>query len=418
MTKNLLKQVLLTIVLIAGLYGLSSYSLNNNQSHPASVRNTSPNINAATAEAPTVYMTSDISPESLLKIYSSLGRKATGKVAVKLHTGEPGGHNFLSPDLIKNLVQSVNGTIVECNTAYGGDRATTAMHRQVAEDHGFTAIADVDIMDANGYTSIPVTGGTHLTENFVGANFNNYDFFIILSHFKGHAMGGFGGAIKNMSIGIASSRGKSWIHSSGTATSGFMGDHNNFLESMAEAASSVANKLGDNIIYINVMNNLSVDCDCMSHPAEPTMEDIGILASLDPVALDQACVDLVYDAPDGQDLIRRMESLDGIHTLEHAIEIGFGSRTYNLVNIESATELNDLEIPNIKIYPNPAKTTITIPNYQKYSKINVFNLNGKLVSKQNSKANINIEDLVQGHYIIQFMSDGKMVATSSFVKEQ
>ncbi|MHC1771921.1 MAG: DUF362 domain-containing protein [Flexilinea sp.] len=281
-------------------------------------------------------MTTNITPEALVAVYEALGREATGNVAVKISTGEPGGTNFLSPDLIKDLVQSVDGTIVECNTAYGGSRASTAMHRQVAEDHGFTAIADVDIMDADGSISLPVAGGTHLTEDMVGANFENYDFVIVLSHFKGHAMGGFGGAIKNMSIGIASSAGKSLIHSAGTSTSGFgMGTRqDDFLESMVEAAKAVADYEGEHILYISVMNKLSVDCDCDSHPADPTMADIGILASLDPVALDQACVDLVYAAPDGQDLIERMESRNGIHTLDHAEEIGLGSQIYTLVSID------------------------------------------------------------------------------------
>lgn len=288
------------------------------------------------SETPTVYMTTDISPEGLMAIYEALGREATGTVAVKLSTGEAGGHNYLQPDLIKDLVQSVDGTIVECNTAYGGSRASTAMHLQVAEDHGFTAIADVDIMDAEGSISLPVENGTHLTEDLVGSHFENYDFFVVLSHFKGHAMGGFGGAIKNISIGIASSTGKSLIHSAGTATTGLsLGTpQDDFLESMAEAAKAISDNLDDKILYINVMNRLSVDCDCDSNPAEPDMHDIGILASLDPVALDQACVDLVYAAPDGQSLITRIESRNGIHTLEHAEEIGLGSRTYTLVSID------------------------------------------------------------------------------------
>lgn len=283
-----------------------------------------------------VYMTADISSAGLMKIYEALGREATGKVAVKLSTGEAGGTYYLSPDLIKELVQSVNGTIIECNTAYGGSRASTALHMQVAKDHGFTAIADVDIMDADGDISIPVAGGTHLTEDHVGANLANYDFVLVLSHFKGHAMAGFGGALKNISIGIASSQGKSLIHSAGKATTGFGAGtpQDDFTESMAEAAKAVADYEGENILYINVMNNLSVDCDCDSSPAKPTMADIGILASLNPVALDQACVDLVYAAPDGQDLINRMESLSGIHILEHAEKIGLGSREYELISID------------------------------------------------------------------------------------
>lgn len=287
--------------------------------------------------APVVYMTKDISPEGLEKVYKALGRTPSGRVAVKLSTGEAGNNHYLSPDLIKNLVQSVNGTIVECNTAYGGARMNTAMHRQVAEDHGFTAIAQVDIMDADGSMSIPVTGGKHLKEDLVGKNLANYDSVMVLSHFKGHAMGGFGGAIKNISIGIASSEGKSFIHSGGTATGGFSmsWDHINFLESMAEAAKGVVEYMGkDNMLYISVMNNISVDCDCDGNPAEPDMHDIGIFASLDPVALDQACVDQIYNAPDGKSVIERMESRQGTHTLKYAEEIGVGSRSYQLISVE------------------------------------------------------------------------------------
>lgn len=290
-----------------------------------------------TKETPAVYMTTDISPEGLKKVYDALGRNLTGNVAVKLSTGEAGGSYYLSPDLIKELVQSVSGTIVECNTAYGGSRANTAMHRQVAEDHGFTAIANVDIMDENGSMSIPVTGGKNLTEDLVGANLANYDSMMVLSHFKGHAMGGFGGAVKNISIGVGSAEGKLLIHSGGKSRSSWGGGSQDaFLESMAEAASAVIDYMGEeNMLYISVMNNLSVDCDCDSSPAEPDMHDIGVLASLDPVALDQACVDLVYAAPDGDSLIERMESRNGIHTLEHAEVMGAGSRSYELISVDS-----------------------------------------------------------------------------------
>lgn len=283
-----------------------------------------------------VYMTTDISADGLMAIYETLERKATGKVAVKISSGEPGGHHFLSPELIAPLVQSVNGTIIECNTAYGGRRADTESHLHVVEQHGFTGIAPVDIMDAEGSMSIPVTGGKHLKEDRVGKSFANYDFVINLAHFKGHAMGGFGGVIKNMSIGIASSMGKSLIHTAGKETTGFgiNTPQDDFLESMAEAAKAVADYVGENIIYINVMNFLSVDCDCDSHPAKPEMKDIGILASLDPVALDQACVDLIYAALDGKALIERMESRHGIHTIEHAEEIGLGTRNYDLYTIQ------------------------------------------------------------------------------------
>ncbi len=291
----------------------------------------------APAGAPAVYMTTDLSPRGLMAVYEALAWQPTGKVAVKLSTGEAGNKYYLSPDLIKELVQRVEGTIVECNTAYGGLRSRTAMHLQVAEDHGFTAIADVDIMDAEGSIPLPVEGGVRLTENLVGANFAKYDSCLVLSHFKGHEMAGFGGALKNISIGIASSEGKAWIHSGGTSrTNMWGGKQDPFLESMAEAAKSVSDALGkgERIVYINVMNYLSVDCDCNGSPAKPDMHDIGILASADPVALDQACVDLVYAAQDGKSLIARMESRNGLHILEHAESIGLGSRAYTLVSLD------------------------------------------------------------------------------------
>lgn len=284
---------------------------------------------------PTVFMTKTISTAGLMAVYQALGHPATGKVAVKISSGEPGGHHYLAPDLIAPLVKAVNGTIVECNTAYGGGRANTASHQRVMQEHGFAAIAPVDIMDADGTMNLPISEGKHLKENVVGSHFANYDFVVNLAHFKGHAMAGFGGVIKNMSIGIAAQAGKCLIHTAGASrTSIWGGDQDSFLESMAEAAKGVADFLGENILYINVMNNLSVDCDCDSHPAAPTMKDIGILASLDPVALDQACVDLVYAAPDGKDLVARMESRHGIHTLEHAEQIGLGKRTYEVVNLD------------------------------------------------------------------------------------
>ena len=220
------------------------------------------------------------------------------------------------------------------SVAYGGERANTAMHYQLAKDHGYTDIADVDIMDEKGSMTLPVKGGSNLKENYVGKNFANYDYFVILSHFKGHAMAGFGGAIKNISIGIASSKGKSHIHSGGTGGSMWSGEQDAFLESMAEAGKSVVDALDGKILYINVMNRLSVDCDCDGSPAKPDMHDIGILASFDPVALDQACVDLVYAAKDGASLVKRMESRNGLHTLEHAEDIGLGSRSYKMKKID------------------------------------------------------------------------------------
>ncbi len=290
---------------------------------------------------PAVYFIEEISPENLVRIYEALGRKAEGRVAVKVSTGEPGGHNFLQPTLIADLVHKVGGTIVECNTAYGGGRSDTENHLKAAADHGFTSIADVDIMDADGEVALPVKGGRHLKEDFVGRNYLNYDFTVILSHFKGHAMGGFGGAIKNMSIGIASSKGKAWIHSAGKTKDqnkvwGDLPAQDDFLESMAEAAKAVADHCGDKILYISVANNLSVDCDCDSSPEDPKMGDIGILASLDPVALDKACVDMVRASKDHGKihLIERIDSRHGMHTLDYGEKIGLGSQEYRLVRLD------------------------------------------------------------------------------------
>lgn len=284
-----------------------------------------------------VYFTTDISPEGLIRVYEVLGWTPTGKVAVKLSTGEPPASNYLRPELIEDLVQSVNGTIVECNTAYGGSRTETAMHMQVAEDHGFTAIADVDILDADGSIQLVVDGGNYLETNYVGSHFTDYDSYIVLSHFKGHAMAGFGGAIKNISIGLGSQEGKCLIHTGGKShTSPWGGDQTAFTESMAEAGKSVSDYLGngENIIYISVLNNISIDCDCDGNPAEPDIHDIGILASTDPVAIDQAAIDLCFAAEGSESLKQRVERQDGLHTLEHAEEIGLGSRTYELVNID------------------------------------------------------------------------------------
>ena len=290
---------------------------------------------------PAVYFIEEITPENLVRIYEALGRKAEGRVAVKVSTGEPGGHNFLQPTLIADLVHKVGGTIVECNTAYGGGRSDTENHLKAAADHGFTSIADVDIMDADGEVALPVKGGRHLKEDFVGRNYLNYDFTVILSHFKGHAMGGFGGAIKNMSIGIASLKGKAWIHSAGKTKDqnkvwGDLPAQDDFLESMAEAAKAVADHCGDKILYISVANNLSVDCDCDSSPEDPKMGDIGILASLDPVALDKACVDMVRASKDHGKihLIERIDSRHGMHTLDYGEKIGLGSQEYRLVRLD------------------------------------------------------------------------------------
>lgn len=290
---------------------------------------------------PKVYMYSEISSENLVKIYEALRRKAEGKVAVKLSTGEPGNNNYLNPDLIKDLVRKVNGTIVECNTAYGGGRADTENHLKAAADHGFTAIAPVEIMDAEGETSLPVKGGRHLQEDFVGKTYPGYDFTVVLSHFKGHPMGGFGGAIKNIAIGIASSQGKAWIHSAGKTKSqtevwNNLPPQDDFLESMAEAAKAITDHCGDRILYISVANNLSVDCDCVAEPEDPKMGDIGILASLDPVALDKACTDMVRASEDHGKihLIERIDSRNGMHTLDYAEQLGMGSQQYELVKLD------------------------------------------------------------------------------------
>ncbi len=304
-------------------------------------------------QKPKVYLTQEISPEALVKVYEALGLPATGNVAVKISTGEKGGHNYLKPELIGKLVQGVNGTIVECNTAYAGKRSSTEDHLQTARDHGFFEIANVDIMDAEGEVKLPVKDTTHIKYNLVGKNILNYDFMINLAHFKGHAMGGFGGVLKNQSIGNASANGKTYIHSAGKTAKveeiwQNIAPQDLFLESMAAAAQSIHDHFAGRILYINVMNNLSVDCDCNSHPADPEMANIGILASLDPVALDQACLDLVfnYTPSEGDDnaaLIERITSRHGIHTVEHAAAIGLGSREYELVSIDGADLLAQLD---------------------------------------------------------------------------
>ena len=288
-----------------------------------------------------VYFTKEITPESLIKIYDVLGRKLNGNVAVKISTGEPGGHNFLNPNLIKDLVNKVNGTIVECNTAYAGRRNSTEEHWKAIKEHGFLDIAKVDIMDEEGDMPIPVRNGLHLKENYVGEHLANYDSMLILSHFKGHAMAGFGGALKNMSIGVASANGKTWIHTAGKTKKPSelwdnLPEQDHFLESMAEADESVIEYIKGNIVYINVINNISIDCDCDSNPEPPCMKDIGIAASLDPVAVDKACLDFVYNSEDeGRErLINRIEEKHGIRTVEHAEELGIGTTNYEIVNID------------------------------------------------------------------------------------
>jgi uncharacterized Fe-S center protein len=290
-----------------------------------------------------VYFTKDISSEGLIKIFNTLNRELKGKVAVKISSGEPGGHNFLNPNLIKGLIDKLNGTIVECNTAYRGKRFDTESHWQAIKDHGFLDIAPVDIMDEEGEIEIPVNGGKHLQGfNIVGSHIENYDSMLMLSHFKGHQMGGFGGALKNMSIGVASRNGKAWIHSAGfTKDPDVMWEHiddqDGFLESMAEADKAVVNFFKpENMAYINIANKISIDCDCNGNPAEPEMADIGIFASLDPVAIDQCCYDQIINSEDQgkTSLVNRMEDRHAIHTVEEAANLGIGTREYELVNID------------------------------------------------------------------------------------
>lgn len=297
---------------------------------------------ATTDSVATVYFIKEISPESLMKIYKALGREAHGKTGVKISTGESMKSHQLSPQLIAPLVNSFNGTLIECNTAYPGNRNTTEAHLKAIKDHGYTAIAPVDIMDAEGDTAITITGGKHLPYDIVGKHFLNYDFMVVLSHFKGHAMGGLGGALKNISIGIGSSDGKTWIHTGGKTRNpaelwSNLPEQDIFLESMADACKGVIDHIGrDNVLYINVANNLSVDCDCNGNPATPEMKDLGIFASLDPVALDRACVDAVFNSadPGKGDLIERINSRHGTHTITAAEQLGLGSQKYKIVTIE------------------------------------------------------------------------------------
>lgn len=289
-----------------------------------------------------VYHIADITPENLIKVYEALGRKAEGnKVGVKISTGESNKSNHLDTALIKDFVHLINGNFIECNTAYNGNRITTEEHMKTAAEHGFTAIAPVDIMDAEGDTTLVVDGGFHLPYDIVGRNFLDYDFMVVLSHFKGHQMGGFGGALKNISIGIGSTAGKTWIHTAGKTADqkelwNNLPEQDHFLESMADAAKAVTTHMGDKVLYINVANKLSVDCDCNGDPAAPKMGDLGIYASLDPVALDRACVDAVFNStdPGKADLIERINSRHGTHILEAAEKLGVGSQKYRIVEIE------------------------------------------------------------------------------------
>lgn len=290
---------------------------------------------------PKVYMMKEISPESIIKVYKALGREAKGhKVGIKISTGESDKSNHLDTALIGDFVRLTGGTFIECNTAYPGNRLDTQAHLRTAKAHGYVDLAGVDIMDADGDTILPLSNGFHLKKDIVGKHLMDYDFIVVLSHFKGHQMGGFGGALKNISIGIGSSNGKAYIHSAGRTEvmdgKHFDTDQDDFLESMADASKAVADYFGDNILYINIGNRLSVDCDCNGNPADPQMGDIGVFASLDPVALDRACVDAVRNSTDHGKihLIERIESRHGTHTLDAAEQLGVGSQQYELIELK------------------------------------------------------------------------------------
>ena len=288
-----------------------------------------------------VYFTKEITPESVVKMYETLGINLPGKVAIKLHSGEQGNQNYLRPEFVKPIVEKLNGTVVECNAAYEGARNTTEKHKKLIDEHHWTKYFNVDIMDEEGPdVELEIPNGKILKQDFVGKHINNYDSMLVVSHFKGHPMGGYGGALKQLSIGVASSEGKAWIHSAGKSKDqytiwGDLPEQDKFLESMADAASSVVKHFNGNIAFINVMCNLSVDCDCCAVAEDPCMKDIGILASLDPIAIDQACIDLVYNSKDpGRDhFVERVERQHGIHTIEAAADLGFGTREYELVEV-------------------------------------------------------------------------------------
>ena len=289
-----------------------------------------------------VYFCKEITPENIVKMYDVVGKKLPGKVAVKLHSGEQGNQNYIRPEMVKKIVEYVKGTVVECNTAYEGERNSTQKHKKLIEAHGWNKYFDVDLMDAEGPDlELKIPNGKVIKENYLGKNIVNYDSMLVLSHFKGHPMGGYGGALKQLSIGVSSSRGKSWIHSAGVTDKqeevwDRLPEQDKFLEAMADAASTVHEFFKNKIVYINVMCNLSVDCDCCAVAEDPCMKDIGILASTDPIAIDQACIDFIYQSTDpGRDhFVERVERQHGIHTIEAAAELGFGTREYELIDMD------------------------------------------------------------------------------------
>ncbi len=283
-----------------------------------------------------VFFSREITPEKVVELYEKTGKKLAGRVAVKLHSGEEGNQNFLKPEFFRPIMEAVNGTVAECNTAYEGERNTTEKHWKLMEKHGWSRYFTVDLLDAEGPDlELAIPNGKVIKKNFVGKNLADYDSMLVLSHFKGHPMGGYGGALKQLSIGVASSAGKAYIHGAGVPEEIWTSDHDSFLESMADAASSVVEYFKGEIVYINVMKNMSVDCDCCAVAEDPCMKDIGILASLDPIAIDQACLDLVYasDDPGRDHFLERVESRNGVHTIEAAAALGFGSREYELVEL-------------------------------------------------------------------------------------
>lgn len=285
----------------------------------------------------TVYFSRTITPDTVLRLYKLVGKELPGKVAVKVHSGEKGNQNFLHPDFWKEIIDYVSGTVVECNTAYEGARNTTPKHLALLEDHGWNRYFTVDLLDAQGPDlELPIPGGKVIHKNFVGKDIANYDSMLVLSHFKGHPMGGYGGALKQLSIGVASSYGKAYIHGAGDPKQLWTADHDSFLESMADAASSVVEYFKGNAVYINVMKNMSVDCDCCAVAEDPCLADMGVLASSDPVAIDQACIDLIYgcDDPGKAHFLERVESRNGVHTIESAAALGIGSREYELVEVK------------------------------------------------------------------------------------
>ena len=284
-----------------------------------------------------VFFTRTITPEKVLELFKMVDKELPGKVAIKLHSGEKGNQNFLGPKFWKPVIEHVGGTVVECNTAYEGERNTTEKHKKLIEYHGWKAAFPVDIMDAEGPDlELDIKGGKVIQKNYVGKNIENYDSMLVLSHFKGHPMGGYGGALKQLSIGVASSYGKAYIHGAGEPEKIWTADHDLFLESMADAAKSVVDYFDGKVVYINVMKNMSVDCDCCAKAEDPCIADIGILASTDPIAIDQACIDLVYACsdPGKPHLLERIESRNGVHTIEAAAELGYGSREYELVEVQ------------------------------------------------------------------------------------